>query len=40
MPKQEAPLTALQHYLPKGSYDEVLHYLQHYHVHLTISRKR
>lgn len=40
MPKQEAPLAALQDYLPPGSYDEVLYYLQHYHVHLTISRKR
>lgn len=40
MPKQEAPLAALQDYLPAGSYDEVLYYLQHYHVHLTISRKR
>lgn len=40
MPKQEAPLTALKDYLPPGSFDEVLYYLQHYHVHLTISRKR
>lgn len=40
MPKQEAPLLELQSYLPPGSFDEVVHYLQHYHVHLTISRKR
>lgn len=40
MPKQEAPLAALQDYLPPSSYDEVSYYLQHYHVHLTISRKR
>ncbi len=40
MPKQEAPLLQLQDYLPTGSYTEVIHYLQHYHVHLTISRKR
>lgn len=40
MPKQEAPLAALKDYLPPGSFDEVLYYLQHYLVHLTISRKR
>ncbi len=40
MPKQEAPLLQLQSYLPAGSFEEVLYYLQHYHVHLTISRKR
>lgn len=40
MPKQEAPLLQLQSYLPQGSFDEVLYYLQHYHVHLTITRQR
>ena len=40
MPKQEAPIGTLQSYLPEGSYDEVLHYLQLHKVHLTISRKR
>lgn len=40
MPKQEAPLLQLQSYLPPGSFDEVLYYLQHYKVHLTISKKR
>lgn len=40
MPKQEAPLLQLQSYLPAGSFEEVLHYLQHHKVHLTISRKR
>jgi len=40
MPKQEAPLLQLQSYLPQGSFEEVLYYLQHHHVHLTISRKR
>jgi len=30
----------LRSYLPGGSFDEVLHYLQHHKVHLTISRKR
>ena len=40
MPKQEAPLLHLQSYLPEGSFDEVLEYLNRYKVHLTISRKR
>lgn len=40
MPKQEAPLLQLQDYLPEGSFTEVLFYLQHHKVHLTISRKR
>ena len=40
MPKQETPLLQLQSYLPPGSFNEVLLYLQHHKVHLTISRKR
>jgi hypothetical protein len=40
MPKQEAPLLQLQSYLPQGSFEGVLHYLQHYKVHLTITRQR
>ncbi len=40
MPKQEAPILQLQTYLPQGSFEAVLYYLQHHHVHLTISRKR
>lgn len=40
MAKQEAPLIQLQDYLPPGSFDDVLFYLQHYKVHLTITRKR
>ena len=40
MPKAEAPLLQLRSYLPEGSFDEVLQYLQQYKVHLTISRKR
>ena len=40
MSKQEAPLLRLKSYLPDGSFDEVLHYLQLHKVHLTISRKR
>jgi SprT protein len=40
MPKQEAPLLQLQSYLPAGSFDDVAYYLQHYKVHLTITRQR
>ena len=40
MPKQEAPIVTLQSYLPEGSFETVLHYLQLHKVHLTISRKR
>ena len=40
MPKQEAPLLQLQTYLPPGSFTEVLYYLQHYKVQLTITKQR
>ena len=40
MAKQEAPLLQLRSYLPEGSFDEVMRYLQQYKVHLTITRKR
>ncbi len=40
MGKQEAPLQQLKEFLPDGSFDEVVHYLLHYKVHLTITRER
>ena len=40
MPKQEYPLDYLQHYLPPGSAAPVMHLLQHYKVHLTITKER
>ncbi len=40
MPKKEAPLSALQSYLPTNTYEPVLHYLQAYKVHLTVARER
>lgn len=40
MPKQEAPISSLQNYLPAGTYDAVVEYLQLYHVHLTVARER
>jgi predicted SprT family Zn-dependent metalloprotease len=40
MPKQEVPLQQLRQYLPEGAFQEVSDYLQHYHVHLTVTRQR
>ncbi len=40
MAKSEAPLHQLATYLPDGSFDDVVHYLQHYKVQLTITRER
>ncbi len=40
MSKQEAPLHQLKTYLPAGSFDDVIYYIQHYKVHLTITRER
>jgi SprT protein len=40
MHRQEAPLLQLQSYLPDGSFADVAYYLQHYKVHLTITRQR
>ena len=40
MPKKEAPISALQNFLPPDTYEPVLTYLHHYHVHLTVARER
>ena len=40
MPKKEAPVTSLQHFLPEGTFQPVLQYLNQYKVHLTIARER
>lgn len=40
MSKKEAPISALQQFLPAGTYEPVLQYLQHYKVHLTVARER
>lgn len=40
MPKEEVPLLQLKAYLPEGSFDDVLHYLVHYRVQLTVTRQR
>ncbi len=40
MPKEEVPLLQLRSYLPEGSFEDVQHFLVHYKVHLTVTRKR
>src|SRR5687767_3609440 len=40
MPKKEAPISTLQSYLPTGTYEKVLEYLQIHHVHLTVTPER
>jgi hypothetical protein len=40
MPKQQVPFSELKQYLPEGSFDDVLHYLLHYKVQLTVTRQR
>src|SRR5664279_2467684 len=40
MPKKEAPLEYLNHYLPAGASEKMLAYLHQYKVHLTITRSR
>jgi hypothetical protein len=40
MSKKEAPLVALEDFLPKGSYLMVEPFLLQYNVHLTIMRSR
>jgi predicted SprT family Zn-dependent metalloprotease len=38
--KQEAPLHALAAYLPEGTFEQVMAYLNEYKVHLTVTRER
>jgi SprT protein len=40
MAKKEAPISSLQDYLPEGTFEPVVQYLNHYHVHLTVARER
>jgi hypothetical protein len=40
MSKTEHPLQALASYLPDNSFEQVVYFLQHYKVHLTITRQR
>ena len=40
MSRKEAPISALQNYLPPNTLEPVVSYLQFYHVHLTVARER
>jgi SprT protein len=40
MPVSEHPMQALSAFLPDGSFEQVVHYIHHYKVHLTISKQR
>jgi SprT protein len=40
MPKKEAPLDYLRRWIPGQAAELILDYLNHYHVHLTITRER
>jgi len=40
MAKREAPINHLQQYLPPGTFEPVLQYLNHFKVHLTVARER
>lgn len=40
MAKEETPLIGLKEYLPPNSFNDVIYYLQHHKVHLTITKKR
>ena len=40
MPKKEAPLEYLGQFIPEQAAALVLEYLNHYQVHLTITRER
>src|SRR5436305_2962261 len=40
MPKTEHPLHSLQSYLPDNCFEQVVFFLQHYKVHLTITAQR
>ncbi|MFY7964120.1 MAG: SprT-like domain-containing protein [Chitinophagaceae bacterium] len=40
MSKTEHPMQALAAYLPEGSFEDAVNYINHYKVHLTVTRKR
>ncbi len=40
MPKEHVPFQVLREYLPEESFDDVLQYLLHHKVHLTVTRER
>ncbi len=40
MAKTEHPMSALAAYIPECSFEDVVHYINLYHVHLTVTKKR
>lgn len=40
MPKKVVHISSLQNYLPPNTYEAIIGYLNHYHVHLTVARER
>ncbi len=40
MPKKEAPVDAIKRFIPEAAVGQVLEYLHHYKVHLTVTRDR
>ncbi|MGE5521669.1 MAG: SprT-like domain-containing protein [Candidatus Dadabacteria bacterium] len=40
MAKKEAPISALEQFLPPNTYQPVMYYLHHHGVHLTVARER
>ena len=40
MPKEQVPVQHIRQFLPESSVDDVLFYLNHYRVHLTVTRQR
>src|SRR3982074_2323937 len=40
MPKKEAPINKLEEFLPPGTYNAVVEYLNFHKVHLTVARER
>ncbi len=40
MAKTEHPMSALAAYIPESSFEDVVHYINLYHVHLTVTKKR
>lgn len=40
MPVTEHPMQALEAFLPEGSFEQVIEYIHHYKVHLTVTKQR
>lgn len=40
MPITEHPMQALEHFLPPGCFEPIVHFINYYKVHLTVTKKR